>query len=918
MPRLKQPVLVDIVFSFTQLMTPANWQQIKSILDEALNHPPQARDSFLADACRNDESLRREVESLLAFEGEDADFIGNSAFELPEFDSFCSRVESFVGKQIGHYKITEELGVGGMGAVFLAVRDDGEFEQKVAVKLIKQGITSDDGLRRFYLERRILARLEHQNIARLIDGGTTENGLPYFVMEYVEGLPLTEYAQENNLNLDERLNLFREVCGAVGYAHRQLIVHRDLKPSNILVNGEGEVKLLDFGIAKLLKNEEIKQTRTIAAAFTPEYASPEQLRGETLSTATDIYSLGVILYELLTGARPFHFKNKNIGEMIFTVSRNEPIPPSRVAKEELRITNYKLREGAKVQSPAEENPKSKIQNLKLLRGDLDNIALKALKKEPARRYLSVEQLCDDVRRYQTGFPIAARPDTFRYRAEKFIRRNPLVFSALFFAFCAMVGGIVAVSLQVQIATTEKARAERRFNDVRRLANSFVFEINDEIDKSPIKAKELLVVRAIEYLDKLALEAESDASLQSELAAAYEKIGDVQSELFHPGLGNSGGALESHQKALKIRRALSAADKNNTEKNLDLVKSYVKIGDISAMTGKTAEALENYNAAIALNEKLFNSEPENLAVKQQLSRNYARSGQAVLRSGSISEALKNYERAIEIQKDLLRQKPDDAAFERILSIFYSYIGYAKMEMGAGAEALRDFENSLSIEKKNFASDGGNVNFQRRLSTAEIWVGVVLRNLNRTEESLVHLQKGLTIQQRIFDADKANAGEQNALADCYLELGWALTAGNQFGAAIENLEKAIANYEAVAEKDGQNTSVKRQIFFTRMHLANALAGKGEPEKALGNYEQSLAVFNELITADPNNTEYKSDAALCHLRIGELFLKTKNATKAETHFKAALPIYETLIAASPENARWCADLEILRSRVRELKKQ
>jgi serine/threonine protein kinase len=330
-------------------MSPENWQQVKSILNEALDRSPQTRAGFLDNACRSDARLRSEVESCLPLKAKSQilSAIRRLIFLIGILLSRHS--ETFIGKQIGHYKIVSELGAGGMGYVFLAIRDDGEFEQKVALKIIKQSINSNSGLRHFYLERRILAQLEHPNIARLIDGGTTDDGLPYFVMEYVEGVPLTEYANEKNLNLDERLKLFREVCAAVGYAHRQLIVHRDLKPSNILVNRDGTPKLLDFGIAKIVKNEEISQTRTHAVAFTPEYASPEQIRGEKLSTATDIYSLGVILYELLTGTRPFYFDNKNMGEMIFTISRSEPTAPSRsIAKcgkrnaESGRNSNFKI------------------------------------------------------------------------------------------------------------------------------------------------------------------------------------------------------------------------------------------------------------------------------------------------------------------------------------------------------------------------------------------------------------------------------------------------------------------------------------------------------------------------------------------------------------------------------------------------
>jgi eukaryotic-like serine/threonine-protein kinase len=500
-------------------MSPERWRQIKSILEEALERPADERSVFLAETCASDDELRREVESLLEFDVPDSDFIEDSVFRLTE-SLLEGAGQAFIGKRFGKYEIISELGAGGMGAVFLAERADGEFRQKVAVKIIKRGMDSGAIVSRFLNERQILATLDHPNIARLIDGGTTENGLPYFVMEYVEGETILEFAQRRGLSIEQRLDLFREVCAAVSFAHRNLVIHRDLKPSNILVTQDGEPKLLDFGIAKLVKTDISDKTATQAFAFTPEYASPEQMMGGRLTTATDIYSLGVILYELLTETRPFSFEDKNFGQIVQTVTQTEPPPPSSAAKAN---SGKKINAENEIDSTQSINPNSKS-----LRGDLDNIVLKALKKEPERRYQTVEQFSEDVRRYLKGLPVLARRDTIIYRAEKFARRNPLVVAAAALSFLILVGGSVGVAWQAGIANVERERAERRFGDVRRLANSFIFEIDEEIEKSPVRARELLARRAIEYLDNLAREAEGDMELQSELAAAYEKIGDVQS------------------------------------------------------------------------------------------------------------------------------------------------------------------------------------------------------------------------------------------------------------------------------------------------------------------------------------------------------------------------------------------------------
>ena len=886
-------------------MDSERWQKIKSVLEEVMEIDPASRSAFLEKSCNGDHDLCAEVESLLGFENDDADLLEESAFSIVTETS----AENFIGKQIGRYKIISELGTGGMGVVFLATRADGEFQQQVALKLIKRGIGSDSILRRFVNERQILASLQHPNIAHLIDGGTTDDGLPYFVMEYVEGETILEFARRENLSIDARLDLFREVCAAVSFAHRNLVIHRDLKPSNILVTSDGKPKLLDFGIAKLLKTELTDQTVTKHFAFTPEYASPEQVRGENLTTATDIYSLGVILYELLTGARPFSFDGKNFGQIVQTVTQNEPPPPSA-------ISNFKFRISDSTAGQTDFNPKSQIPNPKSLKGDLDNIILKSLKRDSERRYSSVEQFAEDIRRHLKGLPVLARQDTLFYRAEKFTRRNPLVVSAVAVAFLILIAGIAAVAWQVRIANAERAKAERRFNDVRRLANSFMFEINEEIEKSPIKARELLVTRAIEYLDKLAAESEGDADLQSELATAYEKIGNVQSELFKPSAGKTSDALLSHQKSLEIREKLFAAEPGNISRGLDAARSLAGIGDIFSMIGRVAEAAESYREAIRLDEQLLALDRKNVAVRRVLAGNYARLGQAVLRSGSLDSALLHYNKSLEIYQDLLAENPTDTSLQRSLSIIFSYIGYVKMEMGDTEQAVRFFSESLVSTEKYSIANADNQPLRSDLGNAHLWLGVSLSETANIEKSIFHLRRAVEIQTAIFESDKGNFGEQNALADSYLELGKALAikaktsnAEPLSAEAIRAYETAIKNYETVWQTDRQNFSAQRQIAFTRRHLADALQQKGETAKALQIFRETLKDFEELTQKDANNTEWQHDLAICNLRIGEMLSESGSKSEAAAHFEKALPMLEKLSADSPENIRIKRDLEATR---------
>ncbi len=410
-------------------METATWAKIKEILDLTLDLDPDARNAFL-DQQGIASELRTEIESLLENEeaAEDMMRLPAVAFARDLLDD-----EDPIGQEIGAFKVIRELGHGGMGAVYLAERTDGKFVQRVAIKLLKREVNTATVRRRFRREREILASLDHPNIARLLDTGTTADRIPFLAMEYVEGLPIDQYCDRNELGLEQRLELFRKVCSVVDFAHRSLVVHRDLKPSNILVTSDGIPKLLDFGISKIT-SDEIENTATVTrlGMMTPSYASPEQLRNESVTTAADIYSLGVILYQLLSGHRPFESKEGDLKEILKAVTEIDPPLPSSVAdtaEPHRPGSGWKSDEASSSMGqtePAgspETSPATVGVKPNLLRGDLDNIVLKALKKEPDRRYRSAESFSDDIGRHLAGLPVTARPDTFSYRAEKFVKRN---------------------------------------------------------------------------------------------------------------------------------------------------------------------------------------------------------------------------------------------------------------------------------------------------------------------------------------------------------------------------------------------------------------------------------------------------------------------------------------------------------------
>ncbi|MBV9082178.1 MAG: serine/threonine protein kinase [Acidobacteriaceae bacterium] len=449
-------------------MEPEQWQRVKDVFASALECDPRERHSFLDAACGLDAELRFEVESLLESDESSGDFIEKPPPELNLLLSDERPAVAEIGKRVGAYELVREIGSGGMGTVYLAVRADAEFQKHVAIKLIRKGMESDLILNRFRKERQILASLEHPNIARLIDAGATPDGQPYLVMEYVEGQPIDHYCEMSDLSIRQRVALFRDVCAAVQCAHQSLIVHRDLKPGNVLVTPLGQPKLLDFGIAKLLEGRQDPSpapTRTGMPLMTPEYASPEQIRAEAVTTVSDVYSLGVILYQLLAGRYPYTRKGNSIWEVQRIVCDEDPAKPSSVAlRGPLDTAAENVVTPAKNRLTRELRPRTVSRQL---RGDLDNIVLKAMAKEPSRRYSSAEALSEDLRRYLDGEPVAAHPPTIRYRALKFARRYRTSVTAAALLFVTLAGGIVATTQQAHKAQRERERAEASFERANR-------------------------------------------------------------------------------------------------------------------------------------------------------------------------------------------------------------------------------------------------------------------------------------------------------------------------------------------------------------------------------------------------------------------------------------------------------------------
>ncbi len=487
--------------------------EVRLLFHEVVDLSPERRESYFRER-QIPADLHAEVEDLLRYAGTDhvlTESVATCAGQLLDESE-----EATERRRCGPYRLLRLIGHGGMGSVYLAERADGEVEQRAAIKLLRYGGDDPAFRDRFLRERQILARLSHPAIGRLLDAGHTAGGQPYLAMDYIEGIPIDAYSER--LDLSGKLRLFRQVCDAVSYAHSNLIVHRDLKPSNILVDREGRPKLLDFGIAKILDaSQDQERTSTALHALTPQYASPEQVSGEAITTASDVYSLGVLLYRLLTGRFPYEIPALTPTAVAHVVCEVEPAPPD-------------------------------------VSDDLDNILLMALRKDPSRRYFSVQHLADDIDRALANRPVMARPDTIGYRAAKFVRRNRVSVSAATLALAAIIAGSVVAIYQARIA-------EQRFQQVRKLAHTFVFDLHDEIAnlEGSTKARQMMVRTGLEYLDNLAKNAGGNLDLQSEIAAAYMKIGDAEGNPNKSNLGQTADAVASYRKAGDIYQRIAASN-----------------------------------------------------------------------------------------------------------------------------------------------------------------------------------------------------------------------------------------------------------------------------------------------------------------------------------------------------------------------
>ena len=847
--------------------------RLPELFERAAALSPNERERFLADQCGGSGSLLAEIRALL-----EADDLAaqNRAWDHSALENEAAHqaggAAASVGESVGPYRLVELIGTGGMGKVYRALRSDSEYDQNVAIKRIKAGFDGEQIVARFRAERQILANLEHPNIARLLDGGTDSKGMPYLVMEFIDGMPPLDYCQANSLPTRARLVLFREICSAVHYAHQRMVVHRDLKPGNILVTPQGVPKLLDFGIAKVLAPAVSSGTaaETEPYMMTARYCSPEQVRAEPITTASDVYSLGVILYELLTAVSPYRNCAGSSYETIQAVCNEEPRPPSSVSSEIGR--------------------------------DLDTIILKALRKNPAERYSSVDRLSEDIQRYLNGRPVLARRDTFTYVASKFVTRHKVSTAAAGLVLCGLVVSFVAV-------TRAQARAERRFNEVRELAHSVIFDYHDAIELLPgsTAVRERLVKDALKYLDSLSKDVES-ADLQREMVDAFVRISNVQGDSYHGNLGKNKGALESARKGADAAEKLLRMDGSAIAKR-SASAAFAVEGTLLYSAGDLHTAEGRLQRAVNLDEDNVRAQPTDIDSLVSLTTNLRKladlyGGNGMQNLGDSTKAMSLYQRAKDIALQLSARFPQSVRARK--ESYHALIAIAGTEQSSGHadEAAADLRKAVALIQIDSDANGNDAPAQMELANASAQLGQMLLNARKASEALPYFTKSSNAIAHLSKTDPQNALYRRSLAVVETQLAAALRAAGDPQAALPHSQKALKLAEALSEASPSSREYRADVGIDTRKLAETMISLGKGTVALELSSQAVAILCGT-TAGLQDAYLQANCGRAVLFVGHSEMLLNRPGEAAQSYRRAEQMAAKLSQKDPVNAILRSDL-------------
>ncbi len=835
-------------------MPSKQWEQIETIFLTAAELPRVDQQAFLEEACRGNEELRREIESLLDSDRKSGEKIARAVENEAEALFGLSPI---IGSRLGSYRVIREIGRGGMGAVYLATRDDDQFHKNVAIKLVKRGMDTADVLRRFQHERQILAGLDHVYIARLIDAGTAPDGLPFFVMEYVEGQPIDSYCLDHDLSASALCRLFLKVCEAVSHAHRNLVVHRDLKPGNIFVAPDGTPKLLDFGVAKLIAPDadpHLTITGMQSRLLTPQYASPEQVMGRPVNTSSDVYSLGAVLYELLTGSFAQNLDSTSPEEIERVICLQEAPPPSTV----------------KPGVPA----------------DLDNIVLMAMRKDPARRYQSVDQFAEDIHRYLDGRPILARKDSLSYRTGKFVRRHRLMIAAASLVVLSLVGGIV-------IAMSQARRAERRLTQMVELANRSLFDVHSAIERLPgaTDARREIVKTTLAFLENLSKDTGRDDNLRLSLATAYYRLGDVQGYTHKPNLGDTQGALASYAKAVALLEPLHRKHPNDPDVLRQVVDTYDHIGSVKDDMGDVPGTVSAYEAALPAAELLTRLMPNDPEANQGEGVFY--NDLAVALQFTDPNRANDYARRhLAIIPALLKKFPGDDDIADEAAVAHATMGVLLSRAGNLSGALAEERESAAIREGAAARHPNDVQRRRLLMMAYGHVGdhlgsPFMLNIGDPKGAREYFDKCVAIAREIIKADPEDRTARYDLASALLRQGAVEVPKAALPESLAILRESAGLTESLSLSDPTGIRFARNLATIYEYIGYRLRDLGRPDEALAELRRSAATADSIMVAHPGDAPALSQLVRDAEGIADLLLARRDSAGALAEAQRVLSV-------------------------------
>lgn len=728
------------------------------------------------------------------------------------------QVDPLLGTWLGPYRILQPIGAGGMGAVYLALRDDDQFQKRVAIKVIRRGVDHADVVRRLAEERQTLAVLEHPYIVHLLDGGATPDGLPYLVMDYVEGEPLDRYSATRALALDARLDLFLRIASAVQYAHQNLVVHCDLKPGNILVTAGGTPRLLDFGVSRLLKSHESDEVRATARypSYTPDYASPEQILAAPLTTATDVYSLGLILYELVTG-----------------VSAADPDSPIHVTRRMLQAT---------LTLPSAAAPAARLDP------DLDAIAGKALARNERERYRSVEQLAGDILRFRERRPVTARPATPAYLLRKFVERNRTSVAAAGLLALAVAGGLGATMWQARVAHVERTRAERSLASVRKLAHVLLFDFHDAVAKLPgtTAIQQVLVAKSVDALDSVARDSKDDSGVQLDLVDGYMKMGDLQGNPYNANLGDTRSALATYQKALALVDGMSADARRQPDVQRALAGVHRGMGEVLPGAGDLGGAVSHLRRAVAILEGLSRTRAAPAGVRADLASGYEMLGDTLgnpglYSLGDLKGALESYRKSLAAWQAVASADPDNTRARRAQAGLLMKIG--DTEAAGGANPVERYRSGLAILNALPAAAHDTIDTRRMLGMLDRKIGEKLAEQGDRQSAQQSFDQARQITEALAAADPSDSRAQFDLAVILKTLAEFAEGGGDRTTAAGCYSRVVDILEKLSRDDPENLRWRGLLSEMYVVLGGLLADAGNEQEGRSQTTRGIALMKSL---------------------------------------------------------------------------